>query len=96
MLWVVNLGNTPRVDPGTDGLAIDLDLLLRTNDGEGHHGLNRVFNELSFGDCETWTYAKLAVVLNGILVILFNVVREVVHGDVVVLDVFHNLIASNE
>ena len=36
MLWVVNLGNTPRVDPGTDGLAIDLDLLLRTNDGEGH------------------------------------------------------------
>ena len=36
------------------------------------------------------TYTELAVVLNRLLVILLDVVGEVVHRDVVVLDVLHN------
>ena len=40
------------------------------------------------------THPKLAVVLNSVFVILFNIVWEVVDGDVVILDVFHNLETS--
>lgn len=73
VLRVVDLSNTPGVDPGADGLAVNLNLLLRTNDREGHHR------------------AELAVVLNGILVVFLHVVREVVNGDIIVLDVLHDL-----
>ena len=39
----------------------------------------------------TWTNPKLAVVLDRVLVILLDVVREVVHRDIVVLDILHDL-----
>ncbi len=39
VLRVVDLGDTPGVDPGTDGLAVDLDLLLGANDRERHQRL---------------------------------------------------------
>ena len=39
VLGVVDLGDTPRVDPGTDGLPVDLNLLLGADDGERHHRL---------------------------------------------------------
>ena len=39
VLGVVNFSDTPRVDPSTDGLAVNLNLLFGTNDGERHHGL---------------------------------------------------------
>jgi len=34
---------------------------------------------------------KLAVVLNGFFVILLNIIGEVVHGNVIVLDILHDL-----
>ena len=37
------------------------------------------------------TYAQLAVVLDGFLVIFLNIVREIIDRDIVVLDVFHYL-----
>lgn len=37
------------------------------------------------------SYTELAVVLDGFLVILFNVIREVVDRDVVMFDIFHDL-----
>lgn len=37
------------------------------------------------------TYPQLAVVLDGLLVVFLHVVREVVDGDVVVLDILHDL-----
>ena len=39
VLGVVNFSDTPGVDPSTDGLAVNLNLLLGTNDGERHHSL---------------------------------------------------------
>ena len=39
----------------------------------------------------TWTNPKLAVVLDCVLVILLDVVREVVHRNIVVLDILHDL-----
>ena len=39
----------------------------------------------------TWTNPKLAVVLDRVLVILLDVVREVVHGNIVILDILHDL-----
>ena len=40
------------------------------------------------------TYAELAVVLDGLLVVFLNIVREVVNWDIVVLNVFHDLMPS--
>ena len=37
------------------------------------------------------TNAKLAVVLDSLLVVLLDVVREVVYRDIIILDVLHNL-----
>lgn len=37
------------------------------------------------------TYTKLAVVLDGLLVIFLHIIREVVDWDVVVLNIFHDL-----
>jgi hypothetical protein len=37
------------------------------------------------------THSELAIVLNCFLVILLDIVGEVVDGDIVVFDVFHNL-----
>ena len=37
------------------------------------------------------TYSQLAVVLDGILVILLDVIREIVDWDVVVVNIFHDL-----
>jgi hypothetical protein len=34
VFWIVHLGDAPRVDPSTNGLTIDFDFLLRTNDGK--------------------------------------------------------------
>ncbi len=45
VLRVVNLGNPPRVDPSTDGLPVNLNLLLRSDDGERHHGLYHMSEE---------------------------------------------------
>ena len=36
MLRVVHLGNAPRVDPGPNCFAVDLNFLLRADDGERH------------------------------------------------------------
>lgn len=37
------------------------------------------------------TYAKLAVILNSLFVVFLNIIGEVVDGDVVVLDILHDL-----
>jgi hypothetical protein len=36
-------------------------------------------------------YPELAVILDGLLIVFLDIVWEVVHRDVVVLDVLHNL-----
>lgn len=37
------------------------------------------------------TYPQFTVILDGIFVIFLNIVREIVDGDIVVIDVFHDL-----
>ena len=37
------------------------------------------------------TYPQLAVILDSIFIIFFNIVREIVNGNVVVVDVLHDL-----
>lgn len=69
---VVDLNETPWVLPGTDLLAVDLNDILASDDGEGHEA------------------AELGVLLDGVLVVLLNVVGEVVDGDAVVLNVLHD------
>ena len=44
VLRVVDLDDTPRVDPGTDELTINLNLFLRADNGEGHHSLEEIFS----------------------------------------------------
>ena len=90
MLGVVDLGDTPRVDACTNRLAVNHDLLFRADDREGEQGLE-ARGQLMGRVPRRGTYAKLAVLLDGLLVIFLNVVREVVDGDVVVLDVLHDL-----
>ena len=41
------------------------------------------------------TYTELAVVLNSLFIIFFDVVREVVDGNVVIINVFHDLLLSD-
>ena len=91
VLGVVDLGDTPRVDACTNRLAVNHDLLFRADDREGEQGLE-ARGQLMGRVPRRGTYAKLAVLLDGLLVVLFDVVREVVDGDVVVLDVLHNLV----
>lgn len=45
---------------------------------------------------KTATYAEFTVVLDGLLVILLDIVGEVVNWDVVMLDVLHNLKKKNQ
>jgi hypothetical protein len=42
------------------------------------------------------THAKFAVVLDGLLIILFNIIREVVDGNIIIFDVFHDLQPNEE
>ena len=37
------------------------------------------------------TYAQFAVILNSLLIVFLNIIGEVVNGDVVVLDILHDL-----
>lgn len=73
VLGVVDFNNTPRVLSASDLAAIDHDLLLASDQGEGEKG------------------SQFAVLINGLLVILFGVVGEVVDWDVVVFNVLHDL-----
>lgn len=73
MLGVINLGDTPRVDASSDGLAVDLNLFLGSNDSKRHER------------------AQFTVVLDGLLIVLLNIVREIVNRDVVVFNVLHDL-----
>jgi hypothetical protein len=38
-----------------------------------------------------FTHPQFAVVDDGLLIIFLNIIREVVDGDIIVLDIFHNL-----
>ena len=38
------------------------------------------------------TYTELAVILDSILIVFLYIVREVVDGDIVILDILHDLI----
>lgn len=78
VLGVVDLNDAPRVDARADELAVNLDLVLGADDGEGHES------------------AEFGVVGDGVLVVLLDVVREVVDGDVVVLNVLHDLHGGQE
>lgn len=41
VLGVVDLGNTPRIDPSTNKLTVQFNFLLRTDNGERHHSLSK-------------------------------------------------------
>lgn len=47
-------------------------------------------NLLGTNNCEWHKSSELGVLLNGVLVILLDVVREVVNGNAVVLNILHN------
>lgn len=95
MLRVLDLDDAPRVSTTADGFAVDREFLLRADDGEREQGLPRR-GEISPGPGrarkdETFTHSQLRVVLDGILVVLFHVVREIVDGNAIVLNVLHDL-----
>ena len=91
MLRVVDLDDTPRVDPGADELSVDLNFFLRANNREGHHGLSETPSAGNTIRVEYATDTKLAVVLDSVFVILLDIVREVVDWNIIIFDVFHNL-----
>jgi len=62
VLGVIDFGVAPRVDTSTDELAVDLNFLLRANNGEGEE------------------VPQLAVIDDGLFIVLFDIVREVVMG----------------
>lgn len=88
---VIDLGNTPGVYPGTNGLPVTFNLLLATHNGKRKKRLRKsVLKRKSCPD-EDVTYAEFTIVLDGFLVILLNIIREVVDRNVKVLDVLHDL-----
>jgi hypothetical protein len=95
VFWVVDLGNTPRVYPGTNGLPVAFNLLLRAHDGERKKRLGKSVSKWKICADEDVTYAEFTIVLDGFLVILLNIVREVVDWNVIVLDVLHDLENNN-
>lgn len=92
VLRIVNLNDAPWVYSGTDGLSVYLDLLFRADNGERHHSLEdagcQLFTSTTSRDS---TYAQFTVILNCILIIFLDVVGEVVDGDIVVVDILHDL-----
>lgn len=72
MTGVVDLNDAPRVLPGTHPPAVDLDDVLRANDGERHEP------------------SELGILLHSIFIVFLNVVREVIDGNSVVLNVLHD------
>lgn len=45
---------------------------------------------------EIATYAELAVVLDSLLIVFLDIIREVVDGNIIVLDVLHDLCKLHE
>ena len=94
MLGIIDLDDTPWIDSGTDKLSVNLDFLFRPNDGEREKGLNGVkiakLASVILKDQKV-AYAKLAVVLNRFFVVFLNVIGEVIHRDIVMLNILHDL-----
>lgn len=92
VLRIVNLNDAPWVYSGTDGLSVYLNLLFRADNGERHHTLENPGCQLLVSTAlRDRTYPQFAVVLNRFLIILLDVVGEVVDGNIVVVDILHNL-----
>jgi hypothetical protein len=49
--------------------------------------LNHIFGA---NNCKGHKTSELGILLDGVLIVLFDIVREVVHGDAVVLDILHH------
>jgi len=91
VFWVVDLGNTPGVYPGTNGLPVTFNLLFSAHDGEGKKTLRKSVSKPKICPDKDLTYAEFTIVLDGFLVILLNIIRKVVDWNVIVLDIFHDL-----
>lgn len=92
MFGVVDLGDTPRVDPSTNRLSVDFNLFLGADDGKGEESLNtqktlRMIHRTE----EMQTHSEFTVVLDRLFIILFHVIGKIINGDVIMLDVFHDL-----
>lgn len=92
MLWVIDLYDTPWVNPSTNGLTVNFDFLLGADDGERKKSL---YDDGRTSRVVTWrttlTYTEFLVVLDCLLVIFFNIIWEIVDWDIVELDVLHDL-----
>lgn len=89
MFGVVDFSDTPGVDSCTDRLPVNLNLLLGPNNGKRKKGLERVKRYRNYS--QKITYTEFTVVLDGFFVILLDIIRKVVHGDVIVFNVLHDL-----
>lgn len=69
---VLDLDYTPWVLSGANLAVINLNEILRTDDGERHQA------------------TELSIFFNGVLIILLNIIGEVIDGDAVVLNIFHD------
>lgn len=90
MFRIVDLDKAPRIDATAHQLAVDFNLFLGAHNGEWKKclGLGEIYGR---NKSTREAYTKLAVVSNGIFIILLNIVREVVHRNTVMLNVFHDL-----